>query len=310
MALYTKLNDKIIRQIILQFDIGTIQNWKILQGGSANTNHYLRTSKDQYVLTICERKTEAQTTILANFLKYLEAHQFNTTKIIPNKTGKIVSSYQNKPILLKSYIEGKVKENLGNDLLLKIGKRIAQLHLIPTPDYLPTQFSYGQQAFYQLKEQKIKHSFIDWLDNQHQSILRKLPSSLPKALIHGDIFDNNVVISSNETPIIIDFEEACYYYRIYDLSMAIIGLCQENGLINWATAKLLLQGYQSIITLIPLEKSYLKDFIVYAATATAFWRFRQFNILAPMETYKDTYQAMVRIAEQVKNDDYSLFPRG
>jgi len=176
------------------------------------------------------------------------------------------------------------------------------LHQIPAPDYLPKQFSYGQQVFHQLKEQKITHSFVNWLDNQHQNILLKLAPNLPKALIHGDIFDNNVVISPNETPIIMDFEEACYYYRVYDLGMAIVGLCQEKGLINWAKAKLLIEGYQSILTLIPLERNCLKDFIVYAATATAFWRFRQFNILAPMEANKNTYQAMVTIAEQAKND--------
>lgn len=307
MTLYTKLNDEIINQLITQFDVGIVQDWKILHGGAENTNHYLKTNKGQYVLTICERKTVAETTALAKLLKHLEQHQFDTTKIIPNQKGTLLSFYQDKPILLKSYIEGRVEENIANDLLIKIGNSIAQLHLIPAPAYLPKEYSYGQQAFPQLTEQRINHPFVEWLNNQHQNILGKLHSDLPKAFIHGDVFDSNVVISANETPIIMDFEEACYYYRIYDLGMAIVGLCQENGLINWAKANLLIQGYQSTIALIPLERNYLKDFIIYAATATAFWRFRQFNILAPMEAYKNTYQAMLNIAEQTKNTSFSFF---
>jgi len=97
LTLYTKLNDQTIRQILTQFDVGTLQDWQLLYGGSANTNHYLKTNKGQYVLTICERKTEAQTTILANFLKYLEAQQFNTTKIIPTKKGAAVITPDSRP---------------------------------------------------------------------------------------------------------------------------------------------------------------------------------------------------------------------
>lgn len=306
MTIYTKLNDKIIHQLIHQFDVGVLHNWKLLHGGSANTNHHIKTKKGQYILTICERKTVAETTILANLLKYLNQNQFDTTKIIPNKKGEILSFYQKKPILLKSYIKGRVEEEIAGDLLIKIGNSMAELHLIPAPDYLPTQPSFGQQAFHQLMEQKMTHPFVNWLTHQHLYILNKLHPNLPKVLIHGDVFGNNVVITANETPIIMDFEEACYYYRIYDIGMAIIGLCQENGLINWKRATLFIQGYQAITPLLSLERNYLKDFIVYAATTIAFWRFRQFNILVPTSAYKDKYKAMVRLAEQAKETNWQF----
>lgn len=304
MTLFTKLTDKIIRQIITQFEVGTIQNWEMLYGGAENTNHVLTTNKGKYVLTICERKTIEETTVLANLLKHLENHQFATTQIIPNKYGKIVSFYKNKPILLKSYIEGRVDTIINNNLLLKIGESMAQLHQIPAPDYLPIQYSYGQQAFAQLYDKKIQHPFINWLKEMHAYILDKLHPDLPKALIHGDVFDSNVIIATNETPVMMDFEESCNYYRIYDLGMAIVGLCKEKELINWEKATSLVQGYQSTTPLLTVERKSLKDFIVYAATATAFWRFRQFNILAPTEKYKDTYQAMVKIAEQAKSSSW------
>ncbi len=304
MIQFTKLTDETIRQIITQFKVGTVQSWEMLYGGAENTNHVLTTTKGKYVLTICERKTVEETIILAKLLNHLKKHQFATTQITPNKKGAIVSFYQDKPLLLKSYIEGRVDPIIENDLLVKIGKSMAQLHQIPAPDYLPTQYSYGQQVFHQLYHAKIRHPFVDWLQKMHTHIKEKLHPDLPKALIHGDIFDSNVVIAVNETPVIMDFEESCYYYRVYDLGMAIIGLCKENGLINWVKAKLLVQGYQRELPLLNIERNYLKDFIVYAATATAFWRFRQFNILAPSEQYKDTYQEMMKVAEQAKHANW------
>jgi len=49
-----------------------------------------------------------------------------------------------------------------------------------------------------------------------------------------------------------------------------------------------------------IEKEYLPGFITYAAAATAFWRFMQFNILVPDEKQKDRYLEMVHIADNAK----------
>lgn len=307
MALYTKLNDQTIRQITAPFGIGEIKSWKILHGGSENTNHHVHTDKGQFVLTICERKTVEETAILAALLQHLEKHQFETTLILPNAKGELISSYQGKPILLKSFIEGQVQEEIGNELLLKIGQSMAQLHTIPVPEFVPKQYGYGLEVFEQLAEQKITHPFVDWLAVFHQYIKNSLHPDLPKALIHGDIFASNVVIFQNDQPIIMDFEEACYYYRTFDIGMAVVGLCKDKGLINWEKANCLLKGYQEIMPLLSMERNVLKNFVVYAATATAFWRFRQFNIIAPMDAYKDTYQEMVTIAEQAKNTEWPFF---
>ena len=301
MALYTKLDDKTLGQITSNYDIGIIQSWKVLEGGAENTNHLLITNKGQFVLTICERKTLEETTILANLLKHLENHKFTTTIIIPNNKREVISFYQNKPVLLKAYIQGTVEENIPNQLLGKIGKSIAQLHQIPVPNNLPTQYSYGQQSFKSITRQKIQHPFVEWLSEMHQFILENLPSDLPKALIHGDIFPSNLVITVDKTPIIMDFEEACYYYRLYDLGMAIVGLCRKQGIISWQKVSLLIDGYEEKVSLLSIERNYLNHFIIYAATATAFWRFRQFNILAPTEAFKDTYLDMVNVADNVKN---------
>jgi len=132
---YTELNDQTICQILSKFDIGQIQNWQLLFGGAENTNHYVKTEKGQYVLTICEQKSVEETTILANLLNYLDRQKFETTKVIPNQEGKIISAYKGKCTLLKSYIEGSIELTIDKNILLKIGRSLAQLHLIPAPSY-------------------------------------------------------------------------------------------------------------------------------------------------------------------------------
>ena len=60
---------------------------------------------------------------------------------------------------------------------------------------------------------------------------------------------------------IIDFEEACVYYRIFDLGMAIVGLCAQGNEIKIGKTKALLGGYQDQTRLKRQERKYLQLFI-------------------------------------------------
>lgn len=299
MEPYTQLDQQAIEQIAKQYPITPVTHFRPLEGGSENSNYYLSTEEQAYVLTICESKTFAATEALAKLLFHLEKHQFSTTQILRNKQGGMLGVFHEKPILLKSYLTGKVVEQFSDQLLVAIGTSIAHLNQIPAPDYLPNQCAFGIESFGQLQDKKIEHPFVEWLNKMEQYIQSNFHPDLPKGLIHGDIFYSNVIVSDQQLPVIMDFEEACCYYRIFDLGMAIVGLCNQNGKIDLRTARQLIAGYQKEMPLLALEKEKLKAFTVYAATATAFWRFRQFNVIVPDEARKNRYQEMQNIADQI-----------
>lgn len=306
MSLYTQLNDATIREIIQQYDIGVIQSWKILQGGAENTNYLICTEAKKYVLTLCERKTVKETTLLAKILAHLEQQDFDTSRLLKTKTGDSVSFYQNKPMLLKSYIEGRIEANYEQDLLVKLGKKIARLNQLPPIPKIPHHFSYGLEHFHEVYR-GFEHPFVDWLKEIHLYLKNNLQTDSLRTLIHGDIFTSNIIITEENDPIIMDFEEACYYYRLFDIGMAIVGTCAEYGRLDSFKIRYLLEGYHQESPLKPQEIRQLKAFVVYAATATAFWRFRQFNVLVPMEERKDSYKEMQNLAIQAKNMDFNHY---
>jgi len=297
--LYTTLNEDSLQTILQQYAIEPVKTWTVLEGGAENTNYLLETNNQKYILTICERKTFEETSVLVDLLKHLENYRFKTTTIISNKKGLNISFFKDKPIILKSYLPGKIIQQPTDQILEQIGLKIGQLHLIPAPDYLPKVYSYGEQAFSDLIEKKIDHPFVDWLTEMHTYIKSILNPALPKTLIHGDIFFSNIIIDSQKNPTIIDFEEACYYYRMYDVGMAIVGLCAINGSIDFSKADVLIRGYEQVISIPKEEKNTIQSFIAYAATATAFWRFRQFNIIVPTLSHRDTYLDMKNIADSM-----------
>lgn len=56
MAQYTTLNRQEIENIAANYSISNISSFKVLSGGSENTNYAIFTENGNYVLTICEQK--------------------------------------------------------------------------------------------------------------------------------------------------------------------------------------------------------------------------------------------------------------
>jgi len=106
-----------------------------------------------------------------------------------------------------------------------------------------------------------------------------------------------------------DFEEACYYYRVFDIGMMIVGTCCDDKTINLNKVNSLLEGYQENNILLDIEKKALKAFTVYAATATAFWRHQNFNYVNVSPEMKNHYMEMKLLADGVKNasEDWEVF---
>ncbi len=310
MSQFTSLTDKEAHAILAQYHLGKVTCWNVLDGGSANTNCKIETEKSSYVLTISDEKSLEETEALAALLEHLAQNDFHTSKIIRNRKNQAVALWNDKPVMLKEYLQGEIMEDFPAETLEGIGEQLGRLHQIDVPPFLLHQFSYGKEQFYKLKAHALNTPFQQWLLNMEKYITEHISDDLPRALVHGDIFSSNVIIDpGHSTPVIMDFEEACHYYRVFDVGMSIIGLCSENGEVDLKKVKHLLRGYTRVIKMTPSERKSLKAFTVYAAAATAFWRYRQFNFINPDPALYNHYREMQNIANYVNDLPEASFYR-
>ncbi len=309
MTQYTILNKKDLQDILIDYGIKTIESYKVLGGGSENTNYYINTETNKFVLTICEQKSFKETTLLAALLDYLNQNNFSTSKLIKTLNHKPVFEWNNKPIILKEFIEGSIIQNLPNELLTYLGGELAKLHKIKAPSHLSQNVSYGIQRFRDVENYDPDSDFCLWLIKKQAYIQTTIENSnLPKALIHSDIFYNNIIVHKNrKQATIMDFEEACYYYRIFDIGMMIIGTCCQDETIHLEKVTYLLKGYHQEIVLGVDEINAIQVFTVYAATATAFWRHQNFNYINRKENMLDHYKKMTILADKVMNISAETF---
>lgn len=301
MAQYTFLNTAEINTITTQYAIGNIDAYKVLSGGSENTNYLLTTTVAKYVLTICEQKNIDEANQLAQLLEHLAGHNFVTSKIIRSVNNESAILWNEKPVILKAYIHGHIIEDLPKHLLVFLGKELGRLHQIEAPSYLPNETDYSMTHFEEVELYAPNSSFYLWLMEVKQSVQKYTSIDLPKSLIHSDVFCDNIIVSEdNTTAVIMDFEEASYYYRIFDVGMMIIGLCSEDEVLDLKKINHLLTGYQQEIEFTAIEKNALQVFTVYAAAAMSFWRHRNFNYIKPIPKMKDHYLALRNIANYVR----------
>lgn len=302
MVEYSVFSEHDIIGILDRYHINNMISVEILEGGSENTNYVVLTNIGKLVLTICEQKSIKEATNLALLLEYLAASGFNTSEIIRDSSDNPLTVYKSKPILVKKYLEGKILENIPDRLLQYIGTELGKLHQLKAPAYLPRTLSYGMENFAEIKVYDPNSPFETWLEEIKAYVEENTSPDLPRTLIHGDVFCSNIVVNTDENKaFIMDFEEAACYYRIFDLGMAIVGLCQEGQGITLKKMHSLLYGYQKEIELLKVEWASLQAFTVYAAAAMAFWRHKNFNYVHPDPELRDHYLKLKTIADTIQN---------
>jgi len=290
MTQYLKLQEKDIQEILRKYNLKPI-DYKSIEEGFGNTNYLVRTEQNHYILTISETEY-IRAENLSRLLYLLEKYEFPATRIRKLANGDVITRHQGKPTLLKPYIVGQVEKKLDEDMFSQVGAAMASLHEIPSPDYLPDQHAYGLETFPRVMDKGINLEYENWLGQ-----MDTIPSGLPRGLIHGDVFYDNVLFDGKKFKALIDFEEACQYYKVFDLGMAVVGLCTERSKIILPNVRSLVKGYHTIRMLEGAEKEILQLFIEYAAIATSSWRYWKFNIDTPIAELSQKYWEMVNISK-------------
>jgi len=307
VALYARLDRAAVEGLARRFGIDDITAFSVLDGGSENSNYCVETNSGKYVLTICDQKSLKHATNLANLLVYLTDHGIRTSRVVVPPKEPIVILHDEKPVMLKCHVDGDIAANLTGNLLVQLGQEIARLHDISAPSFLPKSFPYGRSYFSEVINSNLDHAFVAWLSEKNRYLQKQIPQNLPMTLIHGDVFFDNIIVKDDQLEAIIDFEEACHYYRAFDLGMVIVGACRDRQGISFQKARQFLRGYQNGMTLESVERECLKAFAVYAAVATSFWRFRQYHLLRPEPRLYDMHVEMQTLADTISEYSDSSF---
>ncbi|WP_435162682.1 homoserine kinase [Candidatus Pelagibacter bacterium nBUS_25] len=267
MAVYTKINKRDISSINNQFEIGKIINFNGITKGIENTNYLLKTKKNKFILTIFEKRvSNKEIPFFMRLMEILHSSNINCPKPLKNKNGSYLIKLRNKTACVVSFLNGKDKIKLNSKNCFAVGKMIAKIHQATKNIKISRKNSMGIKELGPLlksiKFKSKKFSNLEkFLTNNLNDIKKNWPLGLPKGIIHGDLFIDNIFFKKNKLSGVIDFYFAANDIFMYEIAICINALCfdQKNSKFKLNKKKIseLIKGYESVKKISYKEKKSL-----------------------------------------------------
>ena len=280
MAVHTKLNTDNFKIILSQYNIGDLVNFTPISEGIENTNYFIETTQDKFVLTIFEKRVNKKDLpFYLNLMCFLAENSIPCPKISPNKNNSLTFQHNGKIGTIISFLKGKMTLDINEKQCASLGNMLAKLHLSgqkfvqkKTNDFSINSINQFQQ---QLKLKKIINSEPSQIcTTELQRISAIDHSALSQGIIHGDLFPDNVFFDpENNITGIIDFYFSCYDYLIYDLAVCINAWCFDGNIkYNHNKAVTLIKNYYRINNMSSAEFNLLNDYCILTAIRFYFTR--------------------------------------
>ena len=268
MAVYTQISQKEISSIQSNFNLEKIVNFKGIKQGIENTNYFLITKKNKYVLTIFEKRVKkSELPFFMKLMDKLNRKGISCPRPLKNKKGNYLFRLKNKLACISTIVEGKDKKNLTTRQCLAVGQNIGKLHKSFFNIKLFRKNSFQGNKLDSLyksikfKTRRIAPNLETVLGYSRKNIKQNWPKNLPAGIIHADLFIDNIFFKKNKFSGFIDFYFSCNDFLIYELAICINALCfdYKKGKYNLNKSKVLnlIKGYEKVRRISINEKNSL-----------------------------------------------------
>jgi len=317
MAIYTKLEEKDINNILSNYSIGKLKSFKGIQEGIENTNYYLLVEEKKYILTIYEKRVNPKDLpFFSKLMTGLDNKNYKCPVPIINNKNVTISDYNGKKLMIVSFLEGKAKQILTPNDCKQVGVEVARMHEI-TKDFKIKRnnnlsVKSWRSLFNSIKDEctKINKDLPKLIDTNLIDVENNWPKNLPSGIIHADLFSDNIFFQDEKFSGIIDFYFSCNDFYSFEIAICFNALCfdgQKNNLsFNVTKAKNFINGYSSIRKLSNEEKENIK--VLSQGAALRFLLTRVFDALNTVEgaivKVKDPLEYLKRLEFHKNSKNY------
>jgi len=261
MAVYTSINISDLKDWIKKFDLRDLIDFKGISSGVTNSNYLIHMSDSKYILTIFEHNNIHELPFYVDLMTHLVEQSFLCPMPIKNKIGDALGILKDKPALMVSFLDGKEIVNSDQKSCYLVGESLAKLHLaandFPSKNKNTRDLNWMSQSYLNLKKflPPEDYKIIETEIRYHEEIKE---IDLPRGIIHGDLFKDNVLFLNGKVSGFIDFYYACNEIFIHDIAIALNDWCIDDmGKIEKSLFLEFMKGYESVRALKVDESKYL-----------------------------------------------------
>ena len=308
MAVYTKLKKENIEEILSNYSIGSLKEFKGIEEGIENTIYFLIVDSKKYILTIYEKRVRKKDLpFFSQLMSSLNKSGFKCPVPIESNDKKTIINYRNKNLMIVSFLEGKSKNILSPADCRSIGLEVAKMHEITKNFKIQRKNNLSidswRKIFEQVKDKCVQiHRDLPLLiESNLKDVEKNWPKDLPKGIIHADLFTDNIFFKDNKFSGIIDFYFSCNDFYALEIAICFNALCfdgpKNNLSFNVTKAINFMNGYNQFRKINDHEKKYIK--VLSQGSALRFLLTRVFDALNSVEgaivKVKDPMEYLTRL---------------
>lgn len=286
MSVYTELTEHDIRTILADYNLGALHGFEGIAAGIENSNFFIDTDAGRFVLTIFERMDETELPYFMRLMKQLAANDLSCPDVMQRNDNSLLFTAHGKQGCIVSCLKGRTLDELNEAQLKASGKTLAQLHLAgadfserrENPTGMAwlaetieavsekTAVTYGVETAAMLKEELAFQQSCAW-------------DALPRGVIHGDLFVDNILFDGDAVSGIIDFYYAHDAAYAMDIAISINAQAILLGDHDETRIAAFMAGYQSLRPLEEDEREALP--LLLRLAALRFWVSRLYDAFFP-----------------------------
>jgi homoserine kinase type II len=285
MSVYTSVSSEQLTAWLQHFSLGKLLDLKGIASGITNTNYFVTTESGRYVLTLFERNSADELPYFLDLMAHLADHGIPCPHPVANDAGQYLGELNGKPAALVSCLRGGSIETPSAEHCAAMGRVLARMHLAGQ-SFDATMENPRGPHWWRITSESVL-SFMNAADQAmlkaeiaHQAECRSC--DLPRGVIHGDMFRDNVLFEGVELTGLIDFYYACNDVLAYDLAITVNDWCVEpDGSLDEQRLRAMLGAYHAERPLTSAEYEAWPTLL--RAAALRFWLSRLYDLHHPLE---------------------------
>ncbi|MBI1188499.1 MAG: homoserine kinase [Alphaproteobacteria bacterium] len=260
MAVYTDLSDDDLRDLLAAYDLGEATALKGIAEGVENSNFLLETERGRFILTIYEKRVAPAD--LPFFMAVTEAladRGFPAPRPMRRRDGATLSTVCGKSAAIIAFLRGVSPRRPSAAQCRAVGETLAHMHAALADFSAGRANALSLTAWARLVSPRLddaeamRPGLRAAVSADLDALQQAWPETLPRGVIHADLFPDNALFLGDALSGVIDFYFACTDAFAYDLAVCLNAWCFDGRDYNITRGAHLIAGYQSVRPLSPDE---------------------------------------------------------
>jgi homoserine kinase type II len=236
MAVYTQVSAEEMAALLTRYDdAGTLVSAKGIAEGVENSNYLVETDRHRFILTLYEKRVEtADLPFFFALLDHLADAGNPVPRTMKDRDGQQLQQVAGRPACLIEFLSGVSVTHPNAAQARSAGEALGRLHAAAA-DFTPERpNALGPEGWAALAARcgddldRIDPGLGARVFQELEFLATAWPADLPRAVVHADLFPDNVLMLGDRVTGLIDFYFACTEIRAWDVAVTHAAWCFEN----------------------------------------------------------------------------------